>query len=367
MKNILVIEDDINIRESITDLLRIKNYAITQANDGKEGLHYAKKINPDLILCDIMMPGIDGYEVLKRLRMKKETANIPFIFLSAKSQMTEIREGMNLGADDYLAKPFKAKDLFSAVESRLNRYQIYQQELEEKLALMKPLKEAVLSDKLIQPLQGIIDISELIYKYFERYSIKDVEGMTLQMEGKDSKLNRKLRNIILFQGIEDFSSRLDLVAKFSSRKSFNAKDRITDQIISIAKSHEREKDLIYNVLDSEVEFSEEFFNIIIEELLDNAFTYSPASSIVKVSSISDSNKFRFSIKNEINRAQAVALSKIKNGKLSTLKSLSKNKFGIGLKLVNNLCEPSGRASLSIRLDEPGYVVIQLNILNSEKS
>lgn len=366
MKNILVIEDDYNIRESIADLLSIKNYAITQASDGIEGLHYAKKINPDLILCDIMMPGIDGHEVLKELRMKKETANIPFIFLSAKSQMTEIREGMNLGADDYLTKPFKAADLFSAVESRLNRHQINQQELEEKLAIMKPLKEAVLSDKLIQPLQGIIDISELLYKYFEKYSIEDVEEMTLQIKGRASKLKRKLRNIILFQSLEDISSRHDLITKFSSRKSFNPKNRITDQIISIAKSHQREKDLFHNILDSEVKFSEEFFNIIIEELLDNAFTYSPATSIIKISSISDSKNFRFSIKNKINMVQAVALTKVINGEFGTSKSKSKNQFGIGLKLVNNLCEASGTSSLSIRLNEPGFVTILLDIINSEK-
>ncbi len=366
MKNILVIEDDLNIRESISELLTIKNYAITQASDGIEGLHYAKKINPDLILCDIMMPGIDGHEVLKELRMKKETANIPFIFLSAKSQMKEIREGMNLGADDYLPKPFKAADLFKAVESRLNRHQISQQELEEKLAIMKPLKEAVLSDKLIQPLQGIIDISELLNTYFGQYSIEDVEEMTLQIKGRASKLKRKLRNIILYQSLEDISSRHDLIAKFSSTKSFNAKDRITAQIISIAKSHQREKDLFNNILDSEVKFSEEFFNIIIEELLDNAFTYSPATSIIKISSISESKNFKLSINNKINRAQEVALSKVKDGELSTLNSSSKNNFGIGLKLVNSLCNASGTASLSIRLNEPGYVTILLNIINSEK-
>lgn len=366
MKNILVIEDDLNIRESISELLTIKNYSITQASDGIEGLHYAKKINPDLILCDIMMPGIDGHAVLKELRRKSETANIPFIFLSAKSQMTDIREGMNLGADDYLPKPFKAEDLFKAVESRLNRHLISQQELEDKLAIMKPLKEAVLTDKLIQPLQGIIDISDLLNTYFDRYSSEEVEEITSRIKGSASKLKRKLRNIILLQSLEDITSRHDLLEKFSSKKSFNAKERLTDQIIAMAKIHQREKDLFNNILDSEVKFSKEFFNIIIEELLDNAFTYSPAASIIKISSISDSKNFRFSIKNKINRAQSVALSKVKDGEFGRPDSLSKNQFGIGLKLVNKLCEASGASSLSIILNEPGYVTILFNIINSEK-
>ena len=120
MKNILIIEDDNNIRESIADLLSLRKFEVSQASDGVEGLHYAKASIPDLIICDIMMPGLDGHEVLKELRINKDTSNIPFIFLSAKTQKSDIREGMNLGADDYLPKPFKAQDLFRAVESRLN-------------------------------------------------------------------------------------------------------------------------------------------------------------------------------------------------------------------------------------------------------
>ncbi len=364
MKNILIIEDDINIRESISDLLSLKNFKVSQASDGIEGVYRAKADTPDLILCDIMMPGLDGYEVLKELRLNKDTSNIPFIFLSAKSQKKEVREGMNLGADDYLPKPFKAVDLFNAVESRLNKYQLNQQELREKLEIMKPLKEASLEDKLIQPLQGIIDISNLINTYFDKYSKEDVEEMTATINKRASKLKRKIKNMILFQALKDLSSRPDLTKKISAIKPFNVRNQIMDQIRSIAADHHRERDLFIDLDNASINFSEEYFKIIVEELLQNAFQYSPDKSIIKIYSVSESNNFTFSIKNKISKQQERILTQVKDGKYGVAKSISKNQYGMGLELVKKLCEENGAASLFIKLNETGYVTIILKILNS---
>ena len=121
MKKILIIEDEKPVRTGIKDLLEIKKYSVLEAESGVEGLKLAKENMPDLIICDIKMPNMDGYEVLKRLNKDEMLSSIPFIFLTAKTEMTDLRYGMNLGADDYIIKPFMAADLFKAIEVRLSK------------------------------------------------------------------------------------------------------------------------------------------------------------------------------------------------------------------------------------------------------
>ncbi len=119
MKKILLIEDDSALRENTAELLELSGYSVTTAPNGKVGIEMAVSQTPNLIICDIMMPEIDGYGVLQNVSSNEKTKHIPFIFLSAKTEHKEIRKGMDLGADDYLTKPFDEEELLSAVESRL--------------------------------------------------------------------------------------------------------------------------------------------------------------------------------------------------------------------------------------------------------
>ncbi|MCC4213962.1 response regulator [Leeuwenhoekiella parthenopeia] len=119
MKKILFIEDDSVLRENTAELLELSDYEVVTATNGKTGIEMAIKHLPDIIICDIMMPEVDGYGVLEAVSLNAETAHIPFIFLSAKTEHKEIRKGMDLGADDYLTKPFEEEELLSAIETRL--------------------------------------------------------------------------------------------------------------------------------------------------------------------------------------------------------------------------------------------------------
>ncbi|TYC10556.1 response regulator [Bizionia gelidisalsuginis] len=121
MKKVLLIEDSQDLRENAAEILEIENYEVTTAENGKIGVEKALKVLPDIIICDIMMPELDGYGVFDKLSKHSETASIPFIFLTAKSEKTDVRKGMNLGADDYLTKPFEENELLEAIESRLKR------------------------------------------------------------------------------------------------------------------------------------------------------------------------------------------------------------------------------------------------------
>jgi DNA-binding response OmpR family regulator len=113
MKKILVIEDESEMRRNLTTILRLEKFHPLPAETGRVGLELAKKERPDLILCDVMMPELDGYGVIAALRADAETVTIPFIFLTAKGEKPDIRAGMNLGADDYLTKPVAKADLLT--------------------------------------------------------------------------------------------------------------------------------------------------------------------------------------------------------------------------------------------------------------
>jgi DNA-binding response OmpR family regulator len=125
MKKILLIEDNTEVRENTSEIISLANYEVVTAENGKVGVELAQKERPDLIICDIMMPELDGYGVLHILSKKPETAGIPFIFLTAKTEKNDVRKGMNLGADDYLTKPFDDTELLNAIEVRLKRTEMF--------------------------------------------------------------------------------------------------------------------------------------------------------------------------------------------------------------------------------------------------
>src|SRR5690606_13105000 len=124
MKKILLIEDNAEVRENTSEILELANYEVITAENGKVGVELAQREKPNLIICDIMMPELDGYGVLHILSKNDETARIPFIFLTAKTEKSDIRKGMNLGADDYLTKPFDDTDLLNAIEIRLKKHEM---------------------------------------------------------------------------------------------------------------------------------------------------------------------------------------------------------------------------------------------------
>lgn len=133
-KKILLIEDNQDVRENTAEILTLAQYEVVTAVNGKEGVEKAQKEKPDLIICDIMMPVLDGHGALHLLSKNEETASIPFIFLTAKAERGDFRKGMEMGADDYLTKPFDDVELLNAIESRLKKNDILKKEFAKNFA-----------------------------------------------------------------------------------------------------------------------------------------------------------------------------------------------------------------------------------------
>jgi CRP/FNR family transcriptional regulator, cyclic AMP receptor protein len=152
MKTILLIEDNDDIRSNTAEILELSNYKVIVAENGKIGVEKAIEHKPDLIICDIMMPVLDGYGVLHAIHKNDAIKNTPFIFLTAKTERGDFRKGMELGADDYITKPFSGTELMNAVDSRLKKLDLLKQDLTPGLEGLQQLLQAASGSKILQSL-----------------------------------------------------------------------------------------------------------------------------------------------------------------------------------------------------------------------
>lgn len=184
MKKVLIIEDNTDIRENVQEILALAGYEVFEAADGKAGVVVALENTPDIILCDIMMPEMDGFSVLYQLRKHSQTSATPFIFLTAKAEHLDLRKGMDLGADDYLTKPFDATELLNSVESRLKKketeHKFYSRslnKLQDLVAKSDGLKE--LKKTISEARNRVVRKGQVIY-----YDGDPTNGLYLILKGK---------------------------------------------------------------------------------------------------------------------------------------------------------------------------------------
>jgi CRP/FNR family transcriptional regulator, cyclic AMP receptor protein len=160
MKKILLIEDNDDIRTNTAEILELSNYKVIVAENGKAGVEKAIEHTPDLIICDIMMPVLDGYGVLHAVHKNESIKNTPFIFLTAKTERSDFRKGMELGADDYITKPFNGTELLNAVDSRLKKHDLLKQELSPGIEGLQHLMQAVSGESALESLAGDRNINK---------------------------------------------------------------------------------------------------------------------------------------------------------------------------------------------------------------
>ncbi len=209
MNNILIVEDDKDIRNGIKTLLLSKNYSIIEAENGKIALEKIDKNFPDLIISDIMMPELSGIEFYKKFKNHPDSYIVPFIFLSAKTGHEDIRTGMNLGVDDYITKPFTAKELFDAVENKLVKRQLLIDNLFEIIARRIP-------HELRTPLVGSLGFTELIMDRLPDLSQNELMEFLTIVQNSNQRLHRVINEIL-----NEFESKYMKVLNSGDKISLN--------------------------------------------------------------------------------------------------------------------------------------------------
>lgn len=235
MEKILVIEDEHHLRESLVEMLELTDFEVISAIDGEEGIQKAHSNTPDLIICDVMMPKKNGYEVLQHIRTNYKLQSIPFIFLTAKVERKDIRKGMNLSADDYITKPFEYKELIEAINTRLERIKGIRSDL---------------SSMVQEVEQNIGNLGEPAKKLIDKKSIDEIEKLKQILNKQNDvidkycyinshKLRAPLCRILgLVELIEQNNSNDNLIEKL--KESADDLDQITrdiNDLLSNTNSH----------------------------------------------------------------------------------------------------------------------------------
>jgi two-component system, sensor histidine kinase and response regulator len=292
MEKILVIDDEPQLRASIQEVLELSDFETIAAAEGLTGVQMAKDCAPDLIICDILMPELTGYEVLTAVRQDESTCSIPLIFLTAQTQRSDMRRGMEYGAADYLMKPFSPSELLRAVTSQLAKREIYRRLAETKLDRLRSSISLSLPHELYTPLNGILGMSELLAEDASTFCASEVREMAQVIQSSARRLYHLTRNFLLYAELELVATNPEKIQDLRREaKSSFAKSAITSIAQSKAEQVGREQDLKLELQNLPLPVPEERLSKIIEELVDNAFKFSRPGTLVKVSSQFDSSTF----------------------------------------------------------------------------
>ncbi len=282
MKRILVIDDEEWLREMVQMALQQKGFEVILAPNGAVGVESARKELPDLILCDVNMEKMDGYSTLSSLRSDPLTESIPFILMTGLADNAGMRHGMELGADDYLPKPFSIEALYAAVDARLKKLQAVRHEAEKKLADLRDNISLMLPHELRTPLNGILSFGEMLASDAANLPPNEVAEMGQVIYDSGKHLQRLIENFLIYAQIELLSADPQKLKALRSKRTELPAKLIEKSVRAQAQSAGRSADLELTLAEVPLPLSEEYLVKIVDELVQNAFKFSQPGSRVNV-------------------------------------------------------------------------------------
>lgn len=282
MKKILIIDDEEWLREMMRLALRQRGFEVVEAANGTDGIEKARKELPDLILCDINMGKVDGYFTLSSLRGEATTAAIPFILMTGLADSASMRHGMELGADDYLPKPFTTDALYAAVEARLKKSQTIRDDAERKLAHLRDNISLMLPHELRTPLNGILANAELLAHSSATLKPEEIAEIGQEIHKSSERLERLVENFLICAQLELIAADPKNVHALRIGKTENPARLVKKNALAQAMQAGRTGDLTLDVADISVPMSEGYFTKVVNELVHNALKFSEAGSPVQI-------------------------------------------------------------------------------------
>jgi two-component system, sensor histidine kinase and response regulator len=282
MKRILVIDDEEWLREMVHLALAQKGYDVLEAENGAVGVELARRSLPDLVLCDVNMDKFDGYHTLASIRSEPTTASIPFILMTGLADHAGMRHGMELGADDYLPKPFTIDALFAAVDTRLKKAQKVREEAEQKLADLRDNISLMLPHELRTPLNGILAYGEILSSDALTLSPAEVAEMGQVIHESGKRLERLIESFLFYAQLEVIGADPQKVSALRHQHTLAPLRLIEEHARNQAQLANRASDLIVELEETPAPISQEYLARIIDELVQNAFKFSQNGTCVKV-------------------------------------------------------------------------------------
>jgi signal transduction histidine kinase len=364
---ILVIEDDDDVRQTLVDTLEINSFEVNWAINGDDGIEKARSNPPDLVVCDVNMPGKDGFEVLDVLRKDAATADIPFIFLTAKVERENIRLGMSLGAEDYITKPFTQNDLLSSINARLSRKSTIETRARKQVQDLADCLTDALPQELLGPLNGILSAAGVLEEASESLDREQIREMSKLIRECAERQQAMVKKFLLFAELEltiHNPAKLDNLRKM---RLSSTRDAVSEAASAILERYpSRRKDLDLSVINTAIRVNPEYFITLLCELLDNAFKFSNQGSPVRVETDLDArrNSFVMRIEDVGIGMSAEQLASLQTGIQWDRNIYSQQGIGLGVIIARRIAEAHG-GQISF-ISNPGHgtsVVITLPLAN----
>lgn len=291
MNKILIIDDHQINRDLLSDILT-PIYNVVIAKDGFQGIQMALEHKPVLIICDIMMPKMDGFEVLKTIRESSDLSSIPFIFLTSKSEKSDFRFGMDSGADDYLTKPFTADELLAAIDSRLKRKEEIDKELKDKVKDIYATLNTSSAHEFNTPLNAIIGFTSLLILNYNKFSKEDAIKMLRTIQTSSKRLYRTTNNITLHSYLQKFTQNKE---EYRQGETHECAEVISNTLNILSELCNRKDSIVLEIQNASLAISADDLSKIIEEIVYNGLYYSDCGKKVIIKSFIDNNIYIITI------------------------------------------------------------------------
>lgn len=271
---ILLVDDEQNLRDTTAELLIAKKYEVKTAENGQEALEILEYWTPDLIVCDIMMPVMDGNMLHSIIKDNQSLSAIPFIFLTAKNEINLMRKCLLDGADDFLSKPFKINELESIINAKIERFE----KVKNAHSNLYSGKNTSFLHEINTPLNGILGLTELLLENEANFEKTQIQEVYESIKISGDRLNRTLQNIILYQ---NFKNNILEFKETSSTEIVKTFMNVKAKLLQIYEDTETR--ISFEVDPANIRMNEKYLHFILFELMDNALKFSPSSKNVIVS------------------------------------------------------------------------------------
>ncbi|HOX56326.1 MAG TPA: hybrid sensor histidine kinase/response regulator [Candidatus Paceibacterota bacterium] len=360
MKRILVIDDDESLRDMVRAALDQKGFEVLEADSGVAGIEKARKELPDLILCDVQMQHMDGYLTLSVLRNEPTTAAIPVILMTGQPDHSGMRHSMELGADDYLPKPFTLDSLYAAVNTRLKKAQVLRQEAEKQLADLRDNISLMLPHELRTPLNGILAYGELLAVEAGRLPASEVAEMGQVIHDSGKRLERLVENFLIYAQIELLGADAQKVTALRQKETRSPAKLVEEHARDQAYAASRSDDLVLDLADVPVPISADYLAKIVDELVQNAFKFSERGRQVTVTLSESSNSVVLSVSDRGRGFSTEHITKVGAFMQFDRKVLEQQGLGLGLVIAKRLSELHGGA-LSIQSERGATTTVTVRL------